>query len=275
MKALIKVAGFIIVFAAVIFSIEFIIGTVFKKDADLLMHHGIGQATFYLLFVLNVYIFQTYVNKQDFLSLGLRPYPGWKQSFLKGFLAAAAAFVLYTVLTKLIGVVDFHNRWQFERIITAFFVAFSAFGIATTEEILFRGFFFQTLLRDLPKWPAIIITGILFVLFHDLANVSDFWTVPTHRMLAGGLFCLNVLLCFAYLKSGSLYLPIAIHSGLVFAKVFFRKMKMVEVLDPSSYVWAIDGDARRGIMSWLFFLAGIFVLKYLISDPSSLRGHRS
>lgn len=270
MRALIKVASFILIFSAIIFCIEFIIETVFRKDADLLIHHGIGQVTFYLLFVLNVYIFQTYVNKHDFLSLGLRPYTGWKSTFLKGFVAGATGFVLYTVLTKFVGIVDFHNRWQFERIITAFFVAFSAFGIAATEEILFRGFFFQTLLKDLPKWPAIIITGILFVFFHDLANVSDFWTVPTHMMLAGGLFSLNVLLCFAYLKTGSLFFPIAIHSGLVFAKVFFRKMKMVEVIDPSSYLWAINGDARRGIMCWLFFLAGIFILKYLISTPQKL-----
>ncbi len=230
------------------------------------MHHGIGQVTFYLLFVFNVFIFQTYVNKESFMSLGLKPHPGWFKSFLKGFVVGVFAFVFYTMLTKFAGVIDFKDRWGFERIITAFFVAFSAFGIATTEEILFRGFFFQTLLKDLPKWVAILITGIIFVLFHDLANISNFWTVPKHMMLAGGLFCLSTLLCFAYLKSGSLYLPIAIHAGLVFGKVFFRKMKMVEVLDPTSYVWAIDGDARRGVMAWLLFLGGIFVLKYLVAD---------
>lgn len=266
MRALFKVAAFILVFAAAILLVEFIISFVFRKDADLLLHHGIGQLTFYFLFIANVFIFQTYVNRESFLSLGLKPHPGWMKSFLKGWAAGVFAFVFYTVLTKLFGVIDFRDRWTFERVVTAFFVGFSAFGIATTEEILFRGFFLQTLLKDLPKWAAVIITGILFVLFHDLADISNFWTVPKHMMLAGGLFCLNVLLCFAYFKSGSLYLPVAIHSGLVFGKVFFRKMKLVEVLDPTSYVWAIDGDARRGIMSWLLFLAGIFVLKYLIAD---------
>ncbi len=267
MRALLKITAFVIVFASAISLVEFVISFVFHKDAGLLIHHGIGQLTFYLLFILLVYLFQTYVNKQSFLSLGLKPYPGWKGSFLKGWIAGVLAFVFYTILTKFTGVIDFQNRWGFERVITAWGVAFSAFGIATTEEILFRGFFLQTLLKDLPKWPAIIITGILFVLFHDLANVSHFWTVPKHMMLAGGLFCLSMLLCFAYLKSGSLYLPIAIHSGLVFGKVFFRKMKIIEILDPNSYVWAIDGDARRGFMSWLLFLSGIFILKYLISNP--------
>lgn len=270
MKALIKVGAFIAVFAAAIWLIEFVISVVFHQDADLLIHHGIGQFVFYLLFILNVYIFQIYVNKKNFLSLGLKPHPGWIQSFLKGWAVGVFAFVFYTVLTKFFGIIDFRDRWGFERIVTAFFVAFSAFGIATTEEILFRGFFFQTLLKDLPKWPAIIITSILFVLFHDLANVSSFWTVPDKMMLAGGLFCLSVLLCFAYLKSGSLFLPIAIHSGLVFGKVFFRKMKMIEILDFNSYLFAIDGDARRGIVAWLLFLGGIFVLKYLVSNPKKI-----
>ncbi len=276
MRSLLKVTGFILVFATIIWLLEFTISFVFHKNADLLIHHGIGQLTFYILFVLNVFIFQTYVNKESFLSLGLKPYPGWIQSFLKGWAVGVFAFVFYTVLTKLFGVINFRDRWGFEQMITAFFVAFSAFGIALTEEILFRGFFFQTLLKDLPKWAAIVITGIIFVLFHDLANVSNFWSVPKHMMLAGGLFCLNVLLCFAYLKSGSLYLPIAIHSGLIFGKIFFRKMKIIEVLDPNSYLFAIDGDARRGIMAWLLFLGGIFVLKYLVSQPDlSLRGQRS
>lgn len=275
MKALLKIAGFILVFAAVIFGTEFFIEIVLQKDADLLIHHGIGQVIFYLLFVLNVFLFQTYVNKQSFMSLGLKPFPGWKRTFLNGFIAGALAFAFYTTLTKFAGVVDFQNRWGIERFLTAFAVAFSAFGIATTEEILFRGFFFQTLLKDLPKWPAIMMTSILFVLFHDLANVSSFWTVPDKMMLAGGLFSLSVLLCFAYLKTGSLYLPIAVHSGLVFAKVFFKKMKMVTVVEPESYLWAINGDARRGVAAWILFLAGIFILDFLISKPnSSLRGQR-
>ncbi len=270
MKALLKVAAFILTFAGAIFLLEFVISVVLHKDADLLLHHGIGQLVFYALFILNVYAFQTFVNRESFLSLGLKPHPGWQMSFLKGWLTGILAFVLYTVLTKLVGVVDFQNRWTFERVATAWGVSFSAFGIATTEEILFRGFFFQTLLKQIQKWPAIIITGILFVLFHDLANMPAFWTVPKQMMLAGGLFCLNVLLCFAYLKSGSLYLPIAVHSGLVFAKVFFRKMKMVSIVEPNSYLFAIDGDARRGVAAWLFFLAGIFILKYLVSNPKKL-----
>ena len=266
MKSLVKVFSFVLVFAAAVALIDLTVQFVFHRNPDLLIHHGTGQIVFYLLFVLNIILFQKYINRESFLSLGLRPYPDWIPLLLKGWIAGMLAFVLYSTLAMIFGVVEFQMRWGLERILTAFIVAFSAFAIATTEEILFRGFFLQTLLKELPAWISVVITGIMFVLFHDLARVHYFWTEPKHMMLAGGLFSLNVLLCAAYLKTKKLFLPIGIHSGLVFAKVFFRKMKLVHVIEPNSYLFGIDGDARRGVLAWLFFLAGILVLNYLITE---------
>ena len=266
MKALAKVLSFILVFAGVVVLSHYAVRFLFQKDPGLLLHHGIGQLTFYLLFVLNVFLFQKYVNRNSFLSLGLELYPGWIITVLKGWVVGVIAFVSYSALMGAFGVVEFKMAFRFGRILTAFIVAFSAFGIALTEEILFRGFFLQTMLKDMSKWPAILVTGIVFIFFHDLANIQNFWTVPKHMMLAGGLFSLNVLLCFAYLKSKTLYLPIGIHAGLVFAKIVFRKMKLMQTLQYNSYLFGIDGDARRGIMAWLLFLAGIFVLNYLITE---------
>ena len=86
-------------------------------------------------------------------------------------------------------------------------------------------------------------------------------------MLAGGLFSLNILLCAAYLKSKTLFLPIGVHSGLVFAKIFFRRMKMMYAVEPAnSYLFGLEGDARRGFLAWILFLSGILVLGFLITD---------
>lgn len=266
MKGFVKVLGFILVFAAFIASLHFAIRFLFGRDPGLLLHHGVGQVTFYLFFILNVFLFQRYANREGFLSLGLKPYAGWYIAVLKGWAAGVIAFVGYSFLMRSFGIVDFIWRPGMERLLTAFVVAFSAFGIALTEEILFRGFFLQTMLKDMPKWLAVAMTGIVFIFFHDLAHMENFWTVPKHMMLAGGLFCLNILLCAAYLKTRMLFLPIGIHAGLVFAKVFFRKMKLMQTLEPNSYLFGIDGDARRGVLAWLLFLAGIFVLRFLISE---------
>ena len=265
MKGFLKVAAFIVTFTVILTALHLGISFLLRKDPGLLFHHGAGQVTFYLLFVLNVFIFQKYVNREGFLSLGLKPYPGWYVTVLKGWAAGAIAFIGYTALMGAFGIVEFHFRPGIGRFLTAFFVAFSAFAIALTEEVLFRGFFLQTMLKDLPKWLAVTVTGIMFVFFHDLAQIQKFWTDPWHRMLAGGLFSLNILLCVAYLKTRMLYLPIGIHSGLVFAKLFFLRMKLIHIVERNSYLWGVDGDARRGFMAWLLFLAGILVLRFLIT----------
>ena len=266
MKALLKITAFILSFSAVISGLHFILNSIFGQDPGLLLHHGAGQFTFYALFILNVFLFQTYVNKESFLSLGLKPYSGWYVTVLKGWMTGAFAFTAYSILMGAFGIVEFRFKLS-PLILTAFFTAFSAFAIALTEEILFRGFFLQTMLKDMPKWLAVIITGIIFVLFHDLAHVESFWTEPRQMMLAGGLFSLNVLLCVAYLKSKTLFLPIGIHAGLVFAKIFFRRMKMMYAVEPAnSFLFGLEGDARRGFLAWLLFLSGVLVLRFLITD---------
>ena len=271
MKALIKIFAFILIFSGVLIGVHYVLSSFFHKDTGLLLHHGIGQLTFYILFVLLVFIFQTYINRQRFLSLGLEPYSGWYVTLLKGWMTGVIAFTTYTILTKLFGVIDLQTKWSTERVLVAVMVAFSAFGIALTEEILFRGFFLQTFLKDLPVWISVVITGIVFIFFHDLTRISSFWKEPRQMMLAGGLFSLNILLCVAYLKSKALWLPIGIHSGLVYAKVFFMKMRLIQVVDPNSYLFGLGGDARRGFLAWVLFLSGILILNLLISDRERKR----
>ena len=266
MKSLVKVAAFILVFSGIIVLLHSAIGFISHKDPGLLMHHGWGQLTFYLLFVLNVFLFQQYVNKESFVFLGLELYPGWLVTVLKGWIAGAIAFVFYSWLMSVFGVLEFSASLKIGKIVVAVLVAFSAFTIAFTEEVLFRGFFLQTMLKELPKWVAVTVTGIIFIFFHDLANIQNFWTVPRSMMLAGGLFSLNVLLCVAYLKSKTLYLPIGIHSGLVFAKIVFKQGKLMGILQRDSYLFGLDGDARRGVLAWLLFLGGILVLNFLITE---------
>ncbi|MBI4372761.1 MAG: hypothetical protein HY585_03435, partial [Candidatus Omnitrophica bacterium] len=52
MKALAKIAAFILVFAGAIALLDFAAGFLFHKDPGLLLHHGIGQSVFYFLFIL-------------------------------------------------------------------------------------------------------------------------------------------------------------------------------------------------------------------------------
>lgn len=270
MKSLLKVSAFVLTLMTVIGLLQLAVTHLFHLDPGFFRHSGLGHVSFYVLFVLNVLLFQRFVNRKSFSSLGLQRYSGWPTTVFRGWIAGSIAFIVYTWIMDAAGIVDLQLRDGVDRIVVALLIGLSAFAIAATEEILFRGFFLQTMLGDLPKWLAIGVTGVIFVFFHKLGRIQDFWTIPYEMMLGGGIFCLNILLCAAYLKSKTLYLPIGIHSGLVFAKVVFRKLKLVEVLEPNSYWFGLDGDARRGFFAWVLFLAGIFLLRFLITDRERL-----
>jgi uncharacterized protein len=265
MKSLSKLAGFILSLGLALLTLHFIVTGIFGKDPGFLRHSGVGHVTFYILFVLNVFIFQKWVNREGFLSLGLNPYSGWQMTVLKGWIVGVLAFIGYTLVMQAAGVIVLKMDYRFGRVLLALLIGCTAFMIALTEEILFRGFFLQTLLKDLPVWMAVVITGIIFVFFHKLGSIQDFWLIPYDAMLAGGIFALHLLLTAAYFKTKLLYLPLGIHSGLVFGKVVFRKLKLIEVIEPESFWFGLGGDARRGFLAWILFVSGILVLRFLIT----------
>jgi membrane protease YdiL (CAAX protease family) len=264
MKSLTKIISFILVLAAVLGILHLAISGLFGVDPGFLRHSGPGHVTFYILFVLNVILFQKFVNRRSFYSLGFKRYTGWQKTVFKGWFVGVLSFIGYTLVMDSAGIIDIQLKYGVGRILLAIVIALTGFGIAITEEILFRGFFLQTMLRDLPRWVAVLLTGIIFVFFHKLGAMQDFWTLPYDAMLAGGIFCLHMWLTVAYLKTGSLYLPTGIHSGLVCAKVFFRALKLTEVDIQNSYIFGLNGDARRGFLTWGLFLCGILILPLLI-----------
>jgi membrane protease YdiL (CAAX protease family) len=90
--------------------------------------------------------------------------------------------------------------------------AFQAFGVslvffavaAMVEEVLFRGYLFQTLARGIKFIPATLVVGLLFGLAHVRnPNASTLGVVNT--VLVAILFCL------AYWRTRSLWLPFGIH----------------------------------------------------------------
>ena len=75
---------------------------------------------------------------------------------------------------------------------------------AMVEEVLFRGYLFQTLVRGVKFIPAVFIMGVLFGLSHlGNPNASAFGILNT--VLVAAVFCL------AYWRTRSLWLPFGIH----------------------------------------------------------------
>ena len=77
---------------------------------------------------------------------------------------------------------------------------------AAAEEVAFRGYPFQTLVQATGKWAAVLLMSALFGALHLTNPDASLWSM-LNTMLIG------VLLCVAYLRSKSLWLPIGVHFG--------------------------------------------------------------
>ncbi len=82
------------------------------------------------------------------------------------------------------------------------------------EEILFRGFGFQTLLQSWGPFTTIFTVGALFGVMHS-ANPSSSWLGILNTSGFGVLFG------YAFLRSGDLWLPIGLHFGWNFTLPLF------------------------------------------------------
>ncbi|MDX1580695.1 MAG: CPBP family intramembrane glutamic endopeptidase, partial [Alphaproteobacteria bacterium] len=101
--------------------------------------------------------------------------------------------------------------------LSASLMTFMAIVIAAPffEEILFRGFIFEGLLRSKASWRgAIIITTLLWALLHVQYDLVG-------QMI---IFGMGVLLGFARLYSGSVILPIILHIAFNGVQVMLQVM---------------------------------------------------
>jgi membrane protease YdiL (CAAX protease family) len=93
-----------------------------------------------------------------------------------------------------------------------FLLLFGAAG----EEVVFRGYGFQVLLRALGPFATIVPTGVLFALLH--ASNPNAWDYKLGLVNTAGF---GILFGYAFLRSRDLWLPIALHYGWNLTLPFF------------------------------------------------------
>ena len=149
------------------------------------------------------------LRRQPLAAVGLRLDACWLRQASCGLAFGAAQMLAIAALIYFAGGVRFeldpargwaalaHGAW--------FFV-----WVALLEELLFRGFVFQRLVDGAGVTLAQLLMAVLFAVAHwgnpGMEGTTEIWaTIDT---ILGGL-----LLGFAYLRTGSLALPIGIHFG--------------------------------------------------------------
>ncbi|MQY09618.1 CPBP family intramembrane glutamic endopeptidase [Actinomadura macrotermitis] len=83
---------------------------------------------------------------------------------------------------------------------------------SVTEELMFRGVLFRLIEERLGTWASLVLTSVLFGLWHMLNPDATLWGAVAIAVSAGGA------LAAAYAATRSLWVPIGLHFGWNFAE---------------------------------------------------------
>lgn len=220
---------------------------------------------------LSVTLCRRFVDKRSFQSLGLKIDRRAAQDLGIGF---GIAFVMMGLVTLILSVCGWlavkGYAWQVDplpAVLSQSLLALLIFLlVGWNEELLSRGYHLQNLTDGLGLLRAVVLSSAIFGGLH-LSNPN------TTLAGAGGVFLAGIFFCFAYLRSGRLWLPVGLHigwnlfEGLVFGLPVsgldtYRLMR-VEVLGPERWTGGLFGP-EAGLVIFPGLLLGA-VCVYLVT----------
>lgn len=148
------------------------------------------------------------IEELPWRALGWGLHRGWMRDLLFGSLVGAASILLCTAIALAAGGFRFTHApavdWPLvAQTLAGALLVFVIGGAA--EEVIFRGYPLQTLMRSWPAWAALIPSSLLFSAVHLFnPNVARGFTF-INTLIAG------VWLGVAYLRTRSLWFPLGVH----------------------------------------------------------------
>lgn len=207
--SVLKIFGFLVVWALLIAAVTLTVvrlgGEDWFKDPAWRLGMEIGGAVATLLALL---LMAFAVDKRGPATLGLAP--ARLLDLLTGTLLGAAIFAVPLALLVAVGAARFApDLGAFGFVALALGLAICLFNVIT-QELLVRSYIFQELWAKYAASWAIGVTTALFVALHAAPILQS----GAQGLVAGANITLaSILLGLAYVRSGSLWLPIGIHLG--------------------------------------------------------------
>jgi membrane protease YdiL (CAAX protease family) len=167
---------------------------------------GLNAAVLFLPAVGAMAIMARFVDRVPLDVFGVTLHERWGRDFVVGIAIAAGMLAIMLAGSALFGSV--RMEWTFTTAsLPGIAITLAVLVVsAANEELIFRGYPLQVLLRGIGPWAAVILISCAFGFVHkDNANAT--WLSIVNTILAG------VFLSLAYLKTRSLWLPLGIHFG--------------------------------------------------------------
>ncbi|KKQ32379.1 MAG: hypothetical protein US49_C0009G0016 [candidate division TM6 bacterium GW2011_GWF2_37_49] len=238
---------------------------------SLLANRGIGKIGITVLVIWHILLllFSTKSMLADFFQTNVNFFKNkkWIFSFLKMFAIFAflhAAFLAVLVIAGYASIVEVSVKFNFS-LISKIFVGFVAtFFLAWTEEMIFRGTVYKIFVQELNPLISALCASLIFTLAHNLTNPIALVTYDWK--LGAGLFLLGLLLNLIFIITGKLYAGMGAHAGLVFVKVFLRRVPFLIFLSSAELPFFMDKDLRQSVLVHLVFVIVNLILIYKFKD---------
>jgi len=245
---------------------------------------------FMVLAIILFLIFRRFLKIGPPSQLGLTSFRQGYGDLLTGFPLALISFVVVVVIMTLTGVFWPELRLTFEegskRSMSAILAAVT---VGFLEEVFFRGIIFKGLLEDWKPTGAFIGANLFYSAIHfvrpaQTSTIQGFDPLLGFKHLAHtfepfsdpvglfpglfGLFLLGIVLSYAFIRTGSLYLSIGLHAGWVFG---IKTIKVYGNYTREGLGWlfgSTDPKFVSGVATWVgFLMVGVIVYWLTRSRP--------
>ena len=177
---------------------EYIADTKLLMENKMMMLMMVSQL-FGTLFT--VWLFQKFVNREPFTSIGLE-FSGYKDDFVSGLFLGVGLIVLGFGTLYIFNFLSVASI-QFSLIDQLFYLSLFAV-VSLNEEIAIRGYILQNLSRSFNKYIALVLSSLVFMIMHiGNPNMS---AVPLFNLFLAGL-----LLGVYCIHKNNLWFPIGAH----------------------------------------------------------------
>lgn len=214
------------------------------------------------------YVMVRFINKKAFEAIGLALHPNTLREFgigcLLGFLMVSGIFILELTSGYITVAWRGYSLLECTRVLGVSLILFAV--AAFFEEVLFRGYAFQTLIQWVTFLPSMLLFSLFFAFSHFFnPNITALSLI--NIALAG------IWLSIAYMKTRSLWLPIGLHLSWNFSQTSLysfptsgHSLSDQRLLDlvQAGPEWITGGafGPEGGILASLALILGIwFILK--------------
>jgi hypothetical protein len=168
-----------------------------------------------------------FLNKKPFSAIGTGIAPNPLPELVAGLALGGFAIACVSVALAIAGYVSFGWRGlpAGEVVRVTAYAAVTVLAAAAAEELVFRGYLFQTLAQAISLLPASLVVSGLFASAHV-------WNPGFTPLGAVNIGIAGLVFSVAYAKTGRLWLPLGIHTGWNFAQLTLAGYPVSGLVDP-------------------------------------------